>query len=93
MIMTNQIHWRSAHDSFTTDDPAKDSNISDILRRKVMAFSKTELLHGQNVRFNMALSACNSHWWPYSLYLRWMVGKDNQRMVKAIEKHHNGGDK
>ena len=53
----------------------------------MMAFTKDELLHGQSVTFGIALRGCDSYWWPYSLLLRWMVGKDNKRMVKRIEKH------
>ena len=52
-----------------------------------MAFTKAELLRGQSNVYSTALRGCDSYWWPYSLLLRWMVGQDNKRMIKAIEKH------
>ena len=49
MIMTNPIHWRSAHDSFTTDDIIPAKSLSDLMRIKTMAFTEAERTHIANL--------------------------------------------
>ena len=86
MTMSNQIHWRSAHDSFTKDDPTKDGKTYDVIRRKVMAFTKAETLSLLKVMLPIALTSCDEYIWPYSAYLRWRVKAGYRKRVKEIER-------
>ena len=52
-----------------------------------MPFTKNEYLAAQSKDFNVTLMCCDSLRWPFSVYYRRKARKDNQRMIKAIEKH------
>ena len=86
--MTNQIHWRSAHDSFTTDDIVPAKSLSDLMRVKTMAFTMYEMLNVQNIKFKHELELCDEYWWPYSLYMRWLIKKFNSRAINRIQRHY-----
>ena len=78
-------HWRSAHDSFTTDDIVPANNLSDLMRIKTMAFTKSETLNLFKVMLPIALTSCDEYMWPYSAYLRWKVKVGYRERVKEIE--------
>ena len=53
-----------------------------------MAFSMYEMLNAQNIKFKHEMELCKECWWPYSVYMRWLVKKLNSRAINRIQSHY-----
>ena len=66
-------HWRSAHDSFVSDDVNYDP-------KKAL---KKALLE---VKLAMLLSDCDLYMWPYSAYMKWKLKIAHRRKITELDK-------
>ena len=81
--MTNQAPWFAIDESNYDPVTAK----LNVAGRELMAITKKEYLEAQSKEFKRTLSCCDWLRWPFSSYYRWKARKDNQRMIKTIEKY------
>ena len=90
--MTSQIHWRNTRNiiHFTEKDAAYVRKLSLAMHKKekTMAFTMYEALSIQHLKFKDELELCSQYWWPYSVYMRWLVKKLNSRAINRIQSHY-----
>lgn len=53
-----------------------------------MAFTMNEMLSAQNIKFKHEMELSDEYWWPYSLYIRWLIKKFNSHAINRIMRRY-----